>query len=269
MKAIQADALLVSARAMTPMLLAAFEGNPPADSRVAAALQTLRAWDFVMRADAIAPSVFAAFHRQLFHEVFADEMGAEIAKGYRSRGNLSAIMLSAVLSDEPPAPPASAPWFDRVDTPAVETKDDTLRAAFAKAVRDLGERLGSDPARWTWGRLHTIELQHPLGRASAVLAPLFNRGPFPLSGHTSTVNKGEFPEEDFRVKSGPSMRQITDLADPTLALGVIPAGQSGLPASPHYQDLLPLWLAGEYHPLLMQRADIDQVAEGRLVLSPQ
>jgi penicillin amidase len=83
------------------------------------------------------------------------------------------------------------------------------------------------------------------------------------------VNKGEFPEEDFRVKNGPSMRQITDLGDLAHGLGVIPAGQSGLPSSPHYDDLIPLWLHGEYHPLLMDRAGIEMAESGRLTLRPQ
>jgi penicillin amidase len=64
------------------------------------------------------------------------------------------------------------------------------------------------------------------------------------------------------------MRQITDLGDLAHGLGIIPAGQSGLPASPHYDDLLPLWLAGEYHPLLMDRDDIEKAALGRLTLRP-
>jgi penicillin amidase len=263
MKAIQGDTLLVSAREMTPALLLALERRPPTEPAGVKALGSLRQWDFVMRREETAPSVFASFHRQLFHEVFADEMGPEIAKGYRSRGNLSAIMLTAVMAEGPES------WFDRVDTKAVETRDDVLASAFTKAVADLAARLGPDPASWTWGRLHTIEMQHPLGRASAFLRPLFNRGPFPVSGHTGAVNKGEFPEEDFRIKSGPSMRQITDLGDPARALGIIPSGQSGLPASPHYDDLLPLWRAGEYHPLLMDRADILKVTEARLVLTPQ
>lgn len=262
MKAIQSDTLLVSAREMTPALLAAFHGRRP-EGKVGAALAALEAWDFEMRPDGVAPSVFAAFHRRLFHEVFADEMGEELAKAYRSRGNLSAIMLTEVMARGPER------WFDRVDTEGVETKDDTLRAALEKAVAELGTRLGPDPSAWTWGRLHTIELQHPLGRASALLGFFFNRGPFPLAGHTSTVNKGEFKEEDFRVRHGPSMRQITDLRDPARALAVLPAGQSGLPASPHYDDQLPLWLAGEYHPLLMDREDIERAAEARLVLRPR
>ena len=263
LKAIQRDTLFVSARQMTPALLAAFKAKPTTDGPITAALHALEAWNFDMRADGVAPSVFAVFYRRLFHEVFADEMGDDLAKGYRSRGNLSAIMLTAVMAGGPER------WFDRVDTPALETRDETLRAAFAKAVAELVSLLGPDGSVWTWGRLHTIELQHPLGRASKALAPLFNRGPFPLSGTTSTVNKGEFAEESFEVKSGPSMRQLTDLGDVAHALAVISSGQSGLPASAHYDDLLPLWLAGDYHPLLMDRSDIDRVAEGRLTLRPQ
>src|SRR3989304_5462402 len=159
-------------------------------------------------------------------------------------------------------------WFDRTDTPQIEDADWVLRSAFEKAVADLARSLGGSPASWTWGRVHTLELAHPLGKASRLLGFYFDRGPFPLAGHTSTVNKGEFAEEDFRVVHGPSMRQITDLADLGRALAVIPSGQAGIPASRHYDDLLKLWLAGEDHPFLMDRPELDKVAEGRLVLEP-
>jgi penicillin amidase len=262
-KAIQRDTLFVSARQMTPALLEAFQAKPATDGAMRAGLSALRSWNYEMRAEGMAPLVFAVFYRRLFPEIFADEMGDEIARGYRARGNLSAIMLTSVMAAGPER------WFDRVDTPARETRDDTLRAAFVGATAEIVALLGPDPAAWTWGRLHTIELQHPLGRASRALAPLFNRGPFPLSGTTSTVNKGEFAEESFAVKSGPSMRQLTDLGDLAHGLAMIPSGQSGLPASSHYDDLLPLWLTGDYHPLLMDRADIDRAAEGRLTLQPR
>ena len=34
-------------------------------------------------------------------------------------------------------------------------------------------------------------------------------------------------------------------------------GQSGLPWSPHYRDLAPLWLKGEYFPLLYTKAKVE------------
>lgn len=63
-------------------------------------------------------------------------------------------------------------------------------------------------------------------------------------------------------------RSIADLGNLARSLAVLPTGQSGIPASPHYDDLTPLWLNGEYHPLLMDRDEIDAVAEGTLVLNP-
>ena len=78
----------------------------------------------------------------------------------------------------------------------------------------------------------------------------------------------QFKPEDWKVYHGPSMRQITDFSDLDNALGVLPTGQSGVRASSHYNDLAPLWLNGEYHPLLMERARIEEVAEATLTLFP-
>ena len=61
---------------------------------------------------------------------------------------------------------------------------------------------------------------------------------------------------------------IADLRNLARSLAVLPTRLSGIPASPHYDDFTPLWLNGEYHPLLMDRDAIDAVAEGTLVLNP-
>jgi len=158
-------------------------------------------------------------------------------------------------------------WFDRIDTPGVEGRDDILRASLEKAADDLQRALG-EAGRWKWGRLHTLELRHPLGGGGRAFAFYFNRGPIPVPGHNQSVNKMEFDGASFAVLHGPSMRQITDLADLNRSLAILPGGQSGIPASPHYADLMPPWLAGRYHALLMDRAQIDKVSEGRLVLEP-
>ena len=85
---------------------------------------------------------------------------------------------------------------------------------------------------------------------------------------TRVTAKFAVDEADFEVRDGPSMRQITDLGDLERSLAVLPMGQSGIPASPHYDDMLPLWLSGGYHPFAMDRTNIDKNAEGRLVLEP-
>ena len=260
-KKMQMDTVLVSAREIAPMIDAAFRGQAKGGA-VAAALAELQAWDGDMRADRAAPTLFSAFYRRLFYAIFEDEFGPELARAYRSHANVSAIMIGQVMRQGPEH------WFDRVDTSAREDRSEILRTTFVDTVRELIQALGDDPTSWRWGRLHTITFRHALGRGSRLLAPYFDRGPFAVPGHTSTVNKMEFDEADFEVRDGPSMRQITDLGDLERSLAVLPMGQSGIPASPHYDDMLPLWLSGGYHPFAMDRANIEKNAEGRLVLEP-
>ncbi len=255
------DTLLVSAREITPAIEAAF-GDGPADAVVAAALGQLRGWDGDMKAERAAPTLFSVFYRRLFYAIFQDEFGPELARAYRSHANVSAIMLEQVMRHGPEH------WFDRIDTPGREDRSQILRTSFVAAVRELLRTLGDDPASWRWGRLHTITFQHALGRGSRLLAAYFDRGSFAVPGHTSTVNKMEFDEADFEVRDGPSMRQITDLGDLERSLSILPMGQSGIPASAHYDDMLPLWLSGGYHAFTMERVNIEKNAEGRLVLEP-
>ncbi len=262
--ALHVDDLWVSARRWTPRIVAAFDARPPADPRVAAAVDLLRAFDGRMRVDSAAATVFATFYRRLFHEVFEDELGPELAQRYRARANVSSLMLRAVLDD------GAARWLDRTDTAnVVEDQPAVLRAALERAVAELSVELGGPPAEWTWGRVHTLTLTHALSAAGPPLAAYFNRGPVPLPGATHTVAKAEYREGSFAVAHGPSMRQLTDFAKPGRAWGVLPAGQSGIPTSPHYDDLFPLWAKGEYHPLLMDRADVEAAAEGRTILRPR
>jgi acyl-homoserine lactone acylase PvdQ len=45
-------------------------------------------------------------------------------------------------------------------------------------------------------------------------------------------------------------------------------GQSGHPTSRHYADFVPMWLAGEYHPMLWERADVEASLESETRLIP-
>jgi acyl-homoserine lactone acylase PvdQ len=45
-------------------------------------------------------------------------------------------------------------------------------------------------------------------------------------------------------------------------------GNSGQPSSPHYADQFEAWLAGSYHVVSLQRADVQRDAEGTTLLQP-
>ena len=158
-------------------------------------------------------------------------------------------------------------WLDRIETPREEELPDILRAAFRKAVDRVLTRWGPEPKSWIWGDIHTLTLPHPLGVTTRLLGWYFNLGPFPVPGSNATVKKMEFRSDEFRVVSGASVRQITDFSKPARILSAIPGGQSGIPASSHYDDLPDIWLTGRYHPIPMNREAVQE--EHRLVLRPE
>ena len=260
MKRLQNDSLLPAARELTPLVLEAFDPPPPVADPVGEALEILRGWDYVMDAGQAAPTLFAVFHRQLFEEIFRDELGEDLIRAYRSRGNQPDTMVRTALKR------GAGHWIDRTGTPRVEELPEILQAAFRKAVARVSNRWGPDPKNWVWGDVHTLTLVHPLGLASRILGWYFSLGPFPVSGSKGTVKKMGYRSEDFRVVSGASVRQITDFSEPDRLLTVIPGGQSGIPASPHYDDLSKLWLTERYHPIPLNREAIQEAH--RLVLRP-
>ncbi len=64
------------------------------------------------------------------------------------------------------------------------------------------------------------------------------------------------------------MRWIADPSNGDNALAVLPAGQSGHPGDPHYDDQMELYLAGELHPVYWSEAVIQAHTTTTLMLLP-
>ena len=74
---------------------------------------------------------------------------------------------------------------------------------------------------------------------------------------------------NLRQTSGASYRQILDVSNWDRSVAINVPGQSGEPGSPHYDDLLPLWAEGKYHPLAFSRPYVEKVTRHRLILRPE
>ena len=97
---------------------------------------------------------------------------------------------------------------------------------------------------------------------------VLNVGPFAKQGGSDTVNVSSYDPATLRQVSGASFRVVIDVGDWDNSRAVNTPGQSGDPASPHYRDLAPLWLKGEYFPLLYTRPRIEAAALRRIELVP-
>src|SRR5207245_1307470 len=66
------------------------------------------------------------------------------------------------------------------------TLDAEVVAAAGAALVSLRERFGDDPAGWSWRRVHTIELAHPLAAGRPAFAEVANVGPAAVPGSSDT-----------------------------------------------------------------------------------
>ena len=156
---------------------------------------------------------------------------------------------------------------------AADRRDIALLSAMASALELLrGPAFepafhgSADLATYRWGRLHRIVLDHPLGpplsippAAGAFPPPLEDLPGIPTDGGFGTVDAAAHglradSANAFMFGSGPAHRFVADLARGAVrATTSLPGGTSGVPGTPHFVDLLPLWLTNESIPLITRR----------------
>lgn len=138
------------------------------------------------------------------------------------------------------------------------------------AIEWLTAKFGEDPQDWQWGKLHTATFAHAMGMQKP-LDRVFNRGPYPIGGDTDTpMQTAMLPNDPYENKAwSPTFRQIVDMSDLSKSVTIAPPGQSGQVGSKHYDDLIELWLKGDYAPMLWTLEQINKEAEGKLILESE
>lgn len=231
----QRDEKNVLAERVVPMLLPALR----ADESTRGTAETLANWDFFDSSDAQAPLLFQALYRHFAHRTFRDELGGELSGHLLESWYYWHERLERMLSD-----PHNA-WFDDIRTPQVESRDDLFRLAAGDAQDELRAKLGDDPSRWQWGRLHSVEFASPV-RAAQAGGGCPGGGKHAIGGSGETLARALYRfarPYDARVIA--SMRFVADFGDPDKVTAVIPGGVSGRCGDPHGRDQLDAWLTGE------------------------
>jgi penicillin amidase len=235
---IQADTVSVSARSLLPRL--SFE-----DERVRSLFD---GWDHDLEASSSAAALW---------EVFVDEVSRRVLGGAEP-------LVEEYLTDRELFRCRALPSLLDEDVLTAQQCDDAIAAAWDRCSKELGP----EPGDWSWGAIHRAAFAHPLGRMPG-LEPLFVAAEHPLGGDEQTVNNAGFEGQGpFRVYVVPSWRVVYDLSDLDASAGVLPTGQSGNPASPHWNDQTEMWATGALRPLPFTRAAVDGAATGRLALVP-
>ncbi|CAD5105800.1 penicillin acylase family protein [Zestomonas carbonaria] len=233
-----------------------------ADDDERALLDRLLAWDGQHTVDSVSATLFNQLTYQLADAAMRDDLGDAFFDNLLGTRAIDAALPR--LAMEP-----SSPWWDDRNTPARESRADTVKKAWQDSLAHLRGSLGNDPAKWTWGSVHTLTHGHSLGQQKP-LDRLFNVGPFAAPGGHEIPNNlshrvGPSP---WLVVHGPSTRRLIDLATPEHSLGINPLGQSGVPFDTHYADQAEAYIRGQYLPQHYSEEDVKANTRGVLNLLP-
>jgi penicillin G amidase len=220
----------------------------PTGQREVSALERLRSWDGRLDPDSIAGTIYQAFLLRLAREFARAAIGdRDLCERWLDR------------ADNGFMPHVTSPWrwhshlmklWEEGDEELIGRPwDGLVLEALAGALDDLSDRFGPDPEGWRWGRVHEMEFPHALGEANPLLRKLLNRR-LRAGGAQETISQIAYdPNDPYKAVWAPSWRMVADPTAPQRSRWQMFTGQSGHPASPHYDDLQADWLEGRTQPM--------------------
>ena len=223
MKLIQNDVHLIPAENIVPHLVRICRAAQLSGKAVDA-LGILEKWDYQMRIDEVAPSVFVKWVERFKVNLLSNYTDDSQLRDYLT---LQSIM-RMIVADE--------------DTNGLGVQGCVVQSLI-EAVEKLCNEYSSEISEWKWGKINSTNITHPLGAKISE----FNQPQLPADGYSYCVNPGA----GRNVYSNASWRHIIDVGDKTNSLCILPGGESGVPASKHYGDQLELYLDGRYKTMTM------------------
>jgi penicillin amidase len=226
-------------------------------------LNVLKSWKGTTNIEDVAATIYNKWIYLYVKYAFEDEMGEDNFATFLGISTGKQVISKLVKNE-------NSVWWDNIKTKQIkETRKDIVSKSFHDAVKSLSGQLGENVKDWKWGKVHTVEHEHPIGEV-AVLRRLFNVGPFASPGMNEVINNlfyGLNNEGQYAVKGGPSTRRVIDFSDIENSWSIIPTGQSGNPFSKHYSDQAELFNKGEFRKMKLNKEEIIKTST-KLVLKP-
>lgn len=254
LKSIQTKNFNIQSEVLLKLLMADLKLNDMEKESFSDALSELKNWDFHSDTKSTGAAIFHQWNNEildlLLQDMTEDDKEMYIGLPY------AWIFYERVIQDK------KSPWWKKYP------RQDLITEAFINTISKLTEIIGSNALKWRWGKVHTLEFVHPLGR-NAPLDILFNVGPFPIAGAFNEINnnKARYLGKDFKVIAGPSTRIILDFGNIQTSYGILPLGNSGHKLSPFFKDQRKMFFNGEYRSQLMNEADIHAQKTHELILN--
>jgi len=232
----------------------AIDHSATKDKRLHQAADILRNWNGNVDTDASAPAIINAAREALWPLLLNPHLGpnpGDTAQLY-TWGEKSYAEEQLIMH-------TPARWL-----PGNYTNwDELLTAAVNKGLIDA--RAPFDLSKWQYGKVHTIDIEHPIFSLSPILQRIIRlpigTGSQPQSGDGTTVKQ-------VGRTFGPSERFTADLSDLDQSTLNLVLGQASNPASPWFLDQWPAWYKSTTYVLPFGKSAVDAATTHTLTLTP-
>ena len=303
MQSMQTDDTSVMAKTLVPYLL---KVQLAGGSYYTDAQQLLQGWNYDQDAGSAAAAYYNAVWSNLLHLVFDEQFPASVrATTDCIMVNQSSTLPSDSLNGAPDmqrvcgtrAPDQAmpdggdqwmtvvaglltqpnSPWWSYTYDNGVQVKgmDNVLAEAMKDARQQLTSLMGKDMSTWSWGRIHTMNLdEQSLGTDdssffSGLEHSLLDRGPYQLDGGSAAVDAtGWNAAAGYQVDWAPSMRMVVDLSNLDASRWITIGGASGHADDPNYNDQTALWAEGKLLTWAYSKSAVQAAAKDTLTLNP-
>ncbi len=225
MKTMQLDTISLVWQSLKPLLLkSTISGELNLQ-----ALDELKRWDGDMNVSGIGGTIFSYWLNELRHD----------------------LNETTHLTEWEMEPLAIQQLIEKENVVCTDQKscDLLISRTFSQAIDKINHDLGSNLNKWQWGRVHHALFKEPALGEVFLLNYLWNRT-VSTPGGDGTVNVGISSPVTFTQTGGVSYRQIIDLGHLEESIYITPTGQSDDLFSENRGNLMPLWLKGEYIPMM-------------------
>lgn len=255
MLALQTDVYSDFDRFLAQRFAYAVDHSQSASPRDHQAADILRNWDGVLSVNSPAPTIVARARQQLQRLLLEPKLGAasddpNVRDGWREyHWFVSSAWIESTLTHQPKN------WLPSKFT----NYDELLTAALDAAVS--AKEAPADLSTWTWGKVHTVDVEHPLFARIPFVRRWAGTGIQPLPGDGTTVKQAS-------GNLGPSERLTIDFSDLDNSTLNIVNGQAGNLLSRYFNDQWDNWYHGTTVHLPFSDDAVDRAKSHELTLTP-
>lgn len=192
------------------------------NDRLRKAADLMRSWDGKLTTDSAAASLVTQTRAALWPLILEPKLG-KLAKDYH--------WAESDFAEEEIIMHGTTDWLP----PGYKDWDALLTEAVRRGMAN--GHAPHDPAKWAYGRWHTMDLRHPLAAMLPFITRIAETGPAPLSGDRTTVKQ-------VGRAFGPSQRFTMDWSNIDGSTENIVLGESGDPYASYFRDQWNDWYNG-------------------------